>query len=221
MCLRLLVALYYLQNLRDDGGVSRQVVRLEYDRHRVGQRGQYVVWGFTERSEVASLNGVLKYHARKPTEAEQEEGWGTGIDLFRRLELIRRLGLLEYVPYVYEGDDVDAEPLFPVGGRAEHGELEHALGQAAHRAGLALLTEPQQDGAEYRGLVLVPLPAHLVNAQLVGVVRLRYRPHTRRTRAWYARLHEQAAKWLNTLRKLAGEDPPDPDHATSRSTQGT
>ncbi len=221
MCLRLLVDLYYLHNLRDDGGVSRRHVFLEHSRRQVGQQGQYVVWGFEPTSEVARLGGVLKHHARQLTKAEQEEGWGIGVDFFRRLALIRRLGLLEIVPYLYEGSDVDAEPLFPVGLSAEHGELEHALGQAAHRAGLALLTGAQQDGAEYRGIILVPLPAHLADAQLVGVVRLRYRPHTRQTRAWYAKLHEQSGKWLNALRKLAGEDPPDPNHATSRSTQGT
>jgi len=219
MCLRLLVDLYYLQDLRDNGGVSWRAVSLRYDRHRVGQRGQYVVWGFSERGEVVDPHGVLKCHARKPTNAEQAEGWGFSVDLFRRLDLVHSLGLLEYVPYVYEGDGVDAEPLFPVGNCAEHGEIEHALGQAAHRAGLALLTEPQRAGPEYRGLVLVPLPAHLVNAQLFGVVRLRYRPHTRRTRAWYAKLHEQSGKWLSIFLKLAGEALP--DLATSRSTQGT
>jgi hypothetical protein len=46
MTLRLLVDLYYAQNLCDDGGVSRTVTCQEYERSEVGRQAQFTAWGF-------------------------------------------------------------------------------------------------------------------------------------------------------------------------------
>jgi hypothetical protein len=50
MMLRLLIDLYHAQNLRDDGGISRKIIRQRYERARVGQQGVYDVGGSTPRA---------------------------------------------------------------------------------------------------------------------------------------------------------------------------
>jgi hypothetical protein len=44
--LRLLVELYEVQFLRDFGGIPREMLRAEFERLHVGERGPFVVWGF-------------------------------------------------------------------------------------------------------------------------------------------------------------------------------
>ena len=77
----------------------------------------------------------------------------------------------------------------------------------AHQAALTMLTPPQRDGAEQRMLRLVPVPRHIGHVQLISVARLRYRPHTKRTAAWFAEYKtksEQHLEQYETLRQ--GED---------------
>jgi hypothetical protein len=44
--LRLFVDLYHSHGLADDGGVHWRCIRQGYTRHKVGERGSFVVWGF-------------------------------------------------------------------------------------------------------------------------------------------------------------------------------
>ena len=43
---------------------------------------------------------------------------------------------------------------------------------------------------------LVPVQKHIGNATMVEVYRLKYRPHTTATAAWYAQMKESTAEWL-------------------------
>ena len=54
--LRLVVDLYHSQNLRDDGGISPQFIRQNYERKLVGERGIFNVWAFKQRDR--ELYGV-------------------------------------------------------------------------------------------------------------------------------------------------------------------
>jgi hypothetical protein len=46
MTLRLLIDMYHAHNLREDGGVSRQCMWKKYDRVKLNERAQFVVWEF-------------------------------------------------------------------------------------------------------------------------------------------------------------------------------
>jgi len=66
-----------------------------------------------------------------------------------------------------------------------------------------MLTDGQRTWAQKEGLWLVPVPAHLLNVAMVGIARLRYRPHTRLTAAWCRNLQETGVAYLQRYTDLA------------------
>ena len=78
---------------------------------------------------------------------------------------------------------------------------------SAHEAGKALITEGQYDWAVEKGIhQLVPVPRHIANVQMIGIARLRYRPHTRMTAAWWADLNANAQRHLARYLELSGKN---------------
>ena len=83
------------------------------------------------------------------------------------------------MPYLYEGKE--GEPIHPV---AWNGlPMEKDLYKAATAAGIRMLTEGQ--GPVIEGIP-VPVPNHITEAAMIGIARLKYRPHTAMTAAWWA-----------------------------------
>ena len=77
---------------------------------------------------------------------------------------------------------------------------------AAHDAGEALLTEWQiKRATDIEELKLVPVPHHMANVQMIGIARLRYRPKTRATAAWWAELHTKGEKYIRRYEEIAQE----------------
>lgn len=214
MCLRLLVDLYSEQNLRDDGGVSRKVIYQKHERTKVGERGEYVVWGFkTEGLHYVSWNSrVTDPHHREPSAAEKQANPNAnpGGDFFKRLTNLERLGVIEWTHYLCESEDAGAEiihPLrWPVSGaprsQRELWDLEAWITVAACDAGLRLLGRP--DGESVKGY-LVPVLRHVERVAVMGVARLRYRPRTRNTSAWFAALNKQAPGWVAKYEAIGAE----------------
>jgi hypothetical protein len=199
MTLRLLVDLYDAQNLREDGGINRAVTYQKFSRKRVGQRGQFVVWGFSDGTTTVCWRTEITrcHHRTKLTAAEREAGENVGVDWFARFGNLTRLGLVEWVPYLFEGEGDEAERLHPCGtygGNAQ--SIEGRIGAAAEAAARALLTPEQEEWADADGLILVPVFAHLVNATVIGVARLRYLPRTSLTAAWFGDDESRGTKWL-------------------------
>ena len=194
--LRLLVESYHGQNLREDGGISRRFVYHNYDRLPVGQRGEYEVWGFRPKENYVCWEGFTKHHMRQ-TGPQKDQGE----DFFRRQIQLTDLGLWEWVPHLFESEDLESEVIHPYGTGGST-EIEDRLGAAAHAAGRALLTTGQQDWAENEGLRLVPVLRHIAQVTMVGIARLRYRPHTTLTAAWWADLQTKGAE--NTSSGMIG-----------------
>jgi hypothetical protein len=205
MTLRLLIDLYHAHNLREDGGVVRRLMRKEYERVKVGEGAQYTVWGFSiSREYVTWEAGLTSPHRReKLTEGEQKAGENPGIDFFRRTKQLNDLGLIEWVPHLIESAEESGEIIHPLNmGHSE--SIEDRLGRAAYAAGYVLVTEGQYDWAVENGIdQLVPVPRHIANVQMVGIARLRYRPHTRMTAAWWAELNVNAEKHLAQYATMA------------------
>jgi hypothetical protein len=208
MTLRLLVEMYHAQNLREDGGVSRRFMREMYDRVKVGERAQLTVWGFSSACQWVSWEcGLTDPHRReKLTEEEKAAGTNAGVDFFRRTAQLRDLGLIEWVPHLVESGEESGEIIHPVG-MGHSDSIEDRLGRAAYEAGRALITEGQYDWAVEKGINwLAPVPRHIASVQMIGIARLRYRPHTRMTAAWWADLNANAQRHLARYSELVAKN---------------
>jgi hypothetical protein len=203
MTLRLFIDLYDAQNLRDDSGISRKITWQRYERVKVGQQGPYVVWGFEPRGISVSWDGPAVCHRREQLTAEEKKaGKNAGVDFFRRMDQLTDLGLIEWVPHLFESDEPDAEIIHAVG-NARSDSLEDRIGLGAEEAGLAMLNDQQHQYVNSHDLQLVPVLRHLANVKMIGIARLRYRPHTKLTAAWWHDLHTKGEKYLAQYEALA------------------
>jgi hypothetical protein len=209
VALRLFVDLYNSHGLAEDGGVHWRQIRENYTRHRVGQRGPFVVWGF-QASNCAAW-GVPPFVAPHLTgrteEVEQADGSKKRRDIgwkpfWEAWSILVGLGLVELVGHVIEADNDTAEVVHPYA--IDNGEAdERELAATAKKAAEALLTTGQIEWAKSYALNLLPASVHrLPNVQLVGIARLRYRPHTKATAAWAAKKREWD-EWAKRYRELA------------------
>jgi hypothetical protein len=206
--LRLFVDLYHSHGLAEDGGVHWRKIRKSYTRHKVGERGPLVVWGFQSGNSETWLNApfVIPHLTGQIEEIEEADGSkrrrDAGVKVFwEAWNLVVGLGLLEVVGHVIEADSDTAEIVHPYAiGNGEADERNLAI--SATTAAETLLTPGQIEWAQARGLHLLPAPAHqLPNVQLVGIARLRYRPHTKATAAWFAKKQEWG-EWRGRYREL-------------------
>jgi hypothetical protein len=200
--LGLLVDLYRAQDLPEEGGVGRRYICWMYDRARVGQYGEFVIWGFKPKrlrlrsSEVANLRYDLS------ASRKDEKPRRPGRKLIKNLRILEDLGLVEWVEHLFEGSSPGAKPLHPLG-LGDSGQVEDLLGGAARRAALDMITEGQRRWAERRGLEhLVPIVRHVSHIRMFSILRLRYRAHTRPTSAWWADLNHNGAKWIDRYEAL-------------------
>jgi len=205
MTLRLLVEMYYAQHLREDGGVSRRFMRMSYNRVKVGEHAQFTVWGFYGGTEwVFWDNSLASPHRReKLTQEELAAKKTPAVDFFHRTAQLSNLGLIEWVPHLVESAEESGEIIHPLQtGTSE--TIEDRLRRAAHEAGRALVTEGQYAWTVKNGIdQLVPVPRHIANVQMIGIARLRYRPHTKMTSAWWADLNANAEKHLARYAEIA------------------
>lgn len=184
MILSLLVDLYHSQNLREDGGISRFVIFQKWERFEAAQYGEFMVWGFTQGgATTACSSDVVKAHWDNDANTNKK----IYAPFWPRLSSLEDCGLIEWVPYLFESDDADAEIIHPVVYDGSNSP-EDRLGQAAHQAGLSMLTGNQYYRAvdKRAALWVFPIKRHIANVQLISVARLRYRPHTKLTAAWWA-----------------------------------
>ena len=56
------------------------------------------------------------------------------------------------------------------------------------------------------GEPLVPIPRHVANVTMIGIVRLRYRPHTTMTAGWFAGRQANLRGWIE---RFGGDIPGD------------
>jgi len=196
--IRLLVELYEVQFLPIYGGIPRDLLRVEFDRLRVGERGPFMVWGFREKHHVASSSLARPFFTGQVKTREDgtslDEGWDASF--WPAVETLTALGLIVPVGMLLDGEDSEAEIMHSYG--VNGGEpAERELAGVAHEAAAAMMSDEQLWRAEIEGYPhLVPVQKHIAKAALVEVFRLRYRPHTSASAAWYAQMKESTAEWL-------------------------
>lgn len=196
MALRLLVELYTAQNLREDGGISTDVYHVKYERRRAGERGAYVVWDFTEPRAWVTWGDVTRPHRDVLTKQEEAAGKNAGTGFFRRFEALVSLGLVEIVPYLYDGPQ--GEPMHPM--TLTGLPIERELYMAATDAADRMLGESWAQSLEDTA---VPVQKHITEAALIGMARLRYRPQTRLTGAWWAEHQSICSAFIDSYNALA------------------
>lgn len=185
--LRLFVDLYGVQVLDEDGGIHFRRIRQEYERHRVGEQGPFVVWGFVPGGELTWPDAP--FVAPHLTGEKDEKGRDKGADVFwacwRRL---RDLGLVEMVAHLVHADTAEGEILHPMAMEGTGLEIEREVRRAAEAAALRMVTPGQLGWAHDQNVVaLAPVLRHIEGVRMLGVARLRYRPKTARTLAFAAR----------------------------------
>jgi hypothetical protein len=62
MALRLCLELYGEGHPRADGGINRQMVWQKFERERVGQQGEFVIWGFRQAGVWMQHLGAARCH---------------------------------------------------------------------------------------------------------------------------------------------------------------
>ena len=200
MTLQLYVDLYHVHNLREDAGIGHFSIRKRYVRERVGEHAQFVVWGFREDGLSAwSSSDPVAAQLNRDAEDDQERF----APFWPRLETLFDLGLFDWVPVLFDGDNPDAEPIHPFG-MGESDGVEDRLGVAADRAGRAMLTDGQCQFVDTNCLRLAPVPKHMANVNMIGIARARYRPKTRATAAWLADLHRKGQRYIEKYAAIAG-----------------
>jgi hypothetical protein len=199
--LRLLVDLYHAQNLRDDGGICPRCLRQYYERTLIGAQGRFNVWAFKPGKLSISWEGPLGGHLLRPHATVKEH------PIWSSINSLRQQGLLAFIPHLWDNEcdsgSAQGEVIHSYG-IGESGEpLEIAIGTAAQDAGFAMLPEFKREKAYSEGFYhFAPIPKTLANVQMIGVARLRYRPHTSRTRDWYGDLTRNAEGWISRYREM-------------------
>jgi hypothetical protein len=197
--LRLLIDLYGAQELAEVGGVHWRQLRRKYSREKLGQQGLHVVWGF--RSSGLETWANVPFVKSHLTGKMVKDGSGNkrdeGLTIFwEALSILELTGLVYFVPHVIEHDQDKGErgALVHPFGWPNGEQAEKELAVAAHNAGSVMLADWKRAELERKGeidgMLLLPARQHLVNVQMVGLARLKYRTRSSATAVWVARMAE-------------------------------
>jgi hypothetical protein len=214
--LRLFVSMYDSSDLANDGGISRSVLWQVYALTKVGQRGASTVWGFdpvAENMTSGAGSPLAKIYVPNGVTSEiKEAGYK---DFWAAIYALRDLKLVEFVPHVFESDQPESEMIHPYA--VDAGEpWELRLSLAAHEAGRKCLSPGQQQWAEEQSRLLLPVRSHIDKLAVIGIARLKYRPQTKMTAAWYAKSKEKAEVFTPIYEEISRDVIAPSDSASAR-----
>ena len=112
---------------------------------------------------------------------------------------------------LFESDAIDAEVVHPMG-LQDGNRIEDRIGTTAYQAALKMLTPGQIEWAADEGIEMVPIPQHIDKVQMFSVARLRYRPKTKLTAAWWAELQTKDEQYIRQYENIAGVSSRDLQH---------
>jgi hypothetical protein len=215
--LKLFIDLYRAHNLISGPGINWRPphgLRFKYERVQLGQYGEYVVWGFKPLyPHVYFAAPFCEPHLDRTLE-------NIATKFFEALKILTELHLVSPVVYLVDSDGEHGEEMWPIplGGAGE--ECEKAVGLAAAKLTSLMLTDEQVQWANGLGLeAFCPVRRHVADVQAVGIYRLRHRPHTEATKAWFRDLQDQCKGAIERFEAMIAEIEsvaPSSEHATSR-----
>lgn len=205
LTLRLLVDLYQHHAILDDLGVTRGAIYEPYTRHRVGAYAEFEVWGFAPKGHQTVVPNHPIAHPFNITKHVDGDMVKTKFDNERFWQSVRglgTLGLIEWVPVLWEHEGLDAEPIHALHWQSRI-EAERRLHATALEAAQAMVTPGQMQWAVDQGSTFaVPVLRHLTKVALIGIVRLTHRPHTRITAAAFAEWSTKGAEYAERYRAI-------------------
>jgi hypothetical protein len=198
----LFVAMYDSHDLANDGGISRTVLWQIHTLTKESNRGASTIWAFEPEgtSTVSTRSPLYTIYVAPGISGEARET--AAKEFWRALAALEALKLVEFVPHIFESDKPEAELIHSYA--VTCGEpWEKELARAAHQAGFHCLSPGQQQCTLEQGRLLVPVPSHIDKLAVIGIARLKYRPQTRLTAAWFARSKEQAEAFIPIYQEIA------------------
>lgn len=191
--LELYIDLYRTQNLLEDGGIPKRVIYKEYDRTLLTECGIYNLWGFSSGKFMNTdpTDELVSAHAEKDSDGR--------LVFWDRIDRLSTLGLIYWVPMLFESDSPEAEVIHPLGDIDSH---DAELTEYARDAALKLLPEEYHHRAENEHDFVVPVLKHLGNVQVTAIMRLRHRPHTKLTAAWWAEAGKRNQEYLEIYHQI-------------------
>lgn len=223
MAFRLMVDLYFLQDLAEQGGVSRYWLEEQFERGETSAAaGSIRVWTFKRGSKSARVQGnALIHHWRAPEtpqeRADHKLGHYNGAGpFFERVQILEDAGALEWAYYLAEDGKDDSATFYPVGvkrfGQMAWTELESIIGSYATRAACAIGGYPSQADEWERvapDRFLLPADRSARQVALVGIPRLRHRVKTSNTSRWRQEIVETANHHRDVFRGIIAERAPE------------
>lgn len=173
---RLLLDFYARQNLIDDGGIPADLLEAPLSIEKVGEKNGSNIWHIGQGTYTASEE-LKKVHGR---------------GLWERFRVLKTHGFAEEVTLIE--DAKGGEPLFIYGSSNEEVRQQRLLDQHAQE----LLGRPDDRS-------LMPIPQHIKDPFARVIVRLKHRPKTKRTAAWWGQLQEINKAYLNRYGLLQEE----------------
>ncbi len=192
MRLKLLVDLYYQQNLVDDCGIARACVYKSYDRKRIAESGVFTIWGFS---------CTATYYCYRNNEAVSPHYCRDNELFFDRFGTLCDLGLIVVTPYLCESDAPDAEIIHPLGNVFDCEDLSLVVEEAVMR----MLPEQYEHETDFHEF-LVPVPRHVGNVAVVGIAQTLFRPRTSLTAAGKAHHVDRISAYREAYENMALED---------------
>lgn len=177
--LELFLGLYDLQNLAEAGGIHWSVICQKYERTRIWEHRQYVVWGFNQEALSAKRIGPIA------TFINTTGDWKVFWEAWERLE---SLGLIECSTLLVEGSSEEASIVYPL-----DADRYPDIDEQARQLAADILGQSQCDWAYEKHEVIVAASKDYPSAELVDCYRLRYRAKTSLSASWVASKESYAA----------------------------
>jgi hypothetical protein len=216
--LRLFIDLYHSHDLINGLGIEWRPptgLRYKYERIKLGQMGEHVVWGF--KPETASVHFAARFctpHVDHTKEEHQAQAF------FDALQVLTDLHLVDVIPHLVDSNSEHGEEMWPIPAKDAGERCEKLVGLTAMKLASLMLTPGQVEWADAQGIEIAsPVKKHMADVQAVGIYRLRHRPHTEATRTWFSDLNDQCNAVVERFNELIAEfdaNATSSKHATSR-----
>ena len=158
--LRVLVRMYAVHDLQNEGGIPRRLLWGSYTRERIVEHGAHVLYGLDYETDTVRDSPIL-------AGIQREQWWPT-------LRLLGSTSLMQGIPWLFDGDHDEAEPIHPLGGDPAADRIVESLGRYLEWADEIF---PSVANAREDFEWIIPIPNSYPKATIIRVFRLRYWPH--------------------------------------------
>ena len=188
LLLRMLVDLYGLIQLDATHGIPLINLRrgAANGTQKIREIGVHGVWGLSLGTSQNAQGDWVAPHRIKTK--DPDSAWNV---FWERVALLKKIGAIWFEPWVFDGEDVDAEPLFPVDlGVFYSSSLDDEVAELTrliHATSIKLLEDQPYLIDQHSADLFLPLAAHRRPPALRGVARLRVEADTPGRRLSYAK----------------------------------